>query len=64
MEAELAIKIVGVDLQWHLQKDHFGEAAAMGVGGVVVIGGLTIQPKIDHLKVVATGTPGAAPLGG
>ena len=27
VEAELAIKTVGVDLRWH-QKDHSGEAAA------------------------------------
>ena len=42
VEAELAIKTVGGDLRWHLQKDHSGEAAAMGVGGVVITGGLAI----------------------
>ena len=44
VEAELAIKTVGVDLRWDLQKDHSGEAAAMGVGGVVIAGGLAIEP--------------------
>ena len=63
VEAELAIKTVGFDLWWHFQKDHSGEAAAMGVGGVVVTGGLAIEPEINHLQAVATGNPGAATLG-
>ena len=44
VDAEVAIRSVGVDLRWHLQKDHSGEAAAMGVGGVVISGGLAIEP--------------------
>ena len=35
----------------------------MGVGGVVVTGGLAIEPEINHLQAVATGNPGAATLG-
>ena len=63
VEAELVIKTVGGDLRWHFQKDHSGGAAAMSVGGVVVTGGLAIEPEINHLQAVATGNPGAATLG-
>ena len=63
VEAELAIKTVGIDLGWHLQKDHPGKAAAVGMGGVVVTCGLAIEPEINHLQAVATGNPGASTLG-
>jgi hypothetical protein len=46
-----------------LQVEHAREAAAVGVGGVVIAGALAVQPHINHLQVVAAGGPGAAALG-
>ena len=63
VEAELPIEAVVHDLGRHLQEDHPGEAAAVGVGGVVVAGALHVEPHIDHLQPVAAGRPGAAALG-
>ena len=63
VKAELAVKAVAVDLGGHLEKDHPREAAAVGMGWVVVAGGLAVDPQIDHLQPVATRNPGTTPLG-
>ena len=62
METELTIKALAIDLRWHLQKDHTGKTAAMGMGWVVVSSALTIEPEIHHLQLVTTGNPGTATL--
>ena len=48
METELPIKALSADLRRHLQKNHPGKAAAVGVGGVVVTGLLAVEPNIHH----------------
>ena len=63
VEAELTIEAAFIDLRRHVQKNHPGETATVGVHGVVITCPLAIQPEINHLQVVATGNPGAPSLG-
>ena len=63
VEAELTIEAAFVDLWRHVQKNHPGETATVGVHGVVITRPLAIQPEIDHLQVVAAWNPGTPSLG-
>lgn len=63
MQAELAIETFGPDLGRHPEEEHAREAAAVGVGRVVITGALQIEPDVDHLEAVAAWDPGAAALG-
>ena len=63
METQLAIEAGAADLGRHLQIQHPGKTAAMGVGGVVIAGPLHIQPHINDLQAVAARRPGAPALG-
>ena len=57
VEAQLPIEAAAVHLGRHLEKNHPGEAAPMGVHGVVVPGSLAIQPEVDGLQPVAAWHP-------
>ena len=64
VKTQLSVETVGVDLGRSFQENHSREAAAVGMGGVVIPSNLAIQPKIDQFQLVSPKTPWSASLRG